>query len=253
MTGIPWFHACTSCKANMPLNDKQLLCVRCLGVQHATETMGGEDFCDLCTAFQPRKALTEPLAGDPLHSGSCAKTLQLLPLPQTRRVKHSRQVRDTIYLKEQMVHVLELLSRQQAPVARVEVPAPQPPAPALSPGFTMGAQAKLEPQPLMAEEDTLSLAASWDEDSFPTEMEEEEKPVLSTVAEPSSEIALETSLPPLPSSILALIGRAANFLQIPWATPAEPRRSVFRTQTVAPTAQPFPPFPDFMEEAFIKD
>ncbi|MGH0151948.1 UNVERIFIED_CONTAM: hypothetical protein FKN15_033227 [Acipenser sinensis] len=48
----------------------------------------------------------------------------------------------------------------------------------------------------MVEEDMLSLAASWDEDSFPKEMEEEE-PEPSTVAEHSSEIASETSLPPL--------------------------------------------------------
>ncbi|MGH0140399.1 UNVERIFIED_CONTAM: hypothetical protein FKN15_042818 [Acipenser sinensis] len=63
----------------------------------------------------------------------------------------------------------------------------------------------------MAEEDTLSLAASWDEDSFPTEMEEEEEPAPSTVAEPSSEIASETSLPQLPSSMPALMVRCKLF------------------------------------------
>ncbi|MGH0178074.1 UNVERIFIED_CONTAM: hypothetical protein FKN15_003954 [Acipenser sinensis] len=44
MTSVP-FHACTSCKANIPPSDKHPLCVRCLGVQHAM---------DLCTVFQPR-------------------------------------------------------------------------------------------------------------------------------------------------------------------------------------------------------
>ncbi|MGH0146194.1 UNVERIFIED_CONTAM: hypothetical protein FKN15_007932 [Acipenser sinensis] len=54
MMSMPWFHACTSCKANMPLSDKHPLCMQCLGVQHATEAMGREDFCNFCTAFQPR-------------------------------------------------------------------------------------------------------------------------------------------------------------------------------------------------------
>ncbi|MGH0165114.1 UNVERIFIED_CONTAM: hypothetical protein FKN15_057379 [Acipenser sinensis] len=54
MTSIPWFHACTSCKANVHLSDKHPLCVQCLGVQHATEAMDREDFYNLCAAFQPR-------------------------------------------------------------------------------------------------------------------------------------------------------------------------------------------------------
>ncbi|MGH0158931.1 UNVERIFIED_CONTAM: hypothetical protein FKN15_037744 [Acipenser sinensis] len=96
----------------MPLSDRHPLCMQRLGVQHAKEAMGREDFCDLCTAFQPRVhrnrlrrameidaqsptaepsaalrapslllQLSEPLAGDPLLSGSCAKTSQSLPLP----------------------------------------------------------------------------------------------------------------------------------------------------------------------------
>ncbi|MGH0147359.1 UNVERIFIED_CONTAM: hypothetical protein FKN15_010687 [Acipenser sinensis] len=215
MTRIPWFHTCTSFKVNMPLSDKHPLCVRCLGVQHAAEVTyrhGDRRSVSHSRAVSsPRgpipapPGLTEPLAGDPLLSGSCAKT-------QARRVKRSRQAKDIIYLKEQMSQVLELLSRQQTPAAPVEVPAPLPPTPTSAPRSPMGAQAEPEPQPLMAEEDTLSLAASWDEDSFPTEMEEEEEPVASTVAEPSSEIASETSLPPFPSSMPALKGRAANFL-----------------------------------------
>ncbi|MGH0121051.1 UNVERIFIED_CONTAM: hypothetical protein FKN15_049426 [Acipenser sinensis] len=73
-------------------------------------------------------------------------------------------------------------SPQQAPAAPVEAPAPLPPAQDSAPGSPMEAQVEPEPQPLMAEEDTLSLAATWDEDSFPTEMEEEEDPAPSTVA-----------------------------------------------------------------------
>ncbi|MGH0119802.1 UNVERIFIED_CONTAM: hypothetical protein FKN15_000886 [Acipenser sinensis] len=128
-----------------------------------------------------------------------------------RRVKHSKQARDIIYLKEQMAQVLELLSRQQAPAAPVEAQAPLPHAPDSAPGSPMEAQVESHPQPLMVKEDTLSLAASWNEDSSPTEMEEEEKLPSSTVAE----LCSETSLPPLPSSITALMGCSANFFQIP--------------------------------------
>ncbi|MGH0147053.1 UNVERIFIED_CONTAM: hypothetical protein FKN15_049239 [Acipenser sinensis] len=131
MTSIPWFHACTSCKANMPLSDKHPLCVWCLGVQHAIEAMGREDFCDLCMAFQPRvrcnglrramgidiqfltvepsAALWAPspfiqLSQSPSQEIHCAqapvpKPRSRSPSPQMRRVKRSRQVRDIVYPK----------------------------------------------------------------------------------------------------------------------------------------------------------
>ncbi|MGH0151195.1 UNVERIFIED_CONTAM: hypothetical protein FKN15_031121 [Acipenser sinensis] len=60
---------------------------------------------------------------------------------QVRRVKCSEQVRDIIYLKEQMAQVLELLSRQQAPAAPVEAQAPLPPAPDSAPGSLVEAGA----------------------------------------------------------------------------------------------------------------
>ncbi|MGH0151024.1 UNVERIFIED_CONTAM: hypothetical protein FKN15_023406 [Acipenser sinensis] len=46
----------------------------------------------------------------------------------------------------------------------------------------------------------------------------------------------------------ALVERASAFLNIPWKAAAEPCWSVFRTQAVAPRLQPFPAFPDFLEE-----
>ncbi|MGH0126722.1 UNVERIFIED_CONTAM: hypothetical protein FKN15_062891 [Acipenser sinensis] len=179
MTSVP-FHACTSCKANIPPSDKHPLCVRCLGVQHAM---------DLCTVFQPRvchnrlrRAMgldaQSPTAEPSAAFGATSPPLQLSqspsqeipcaqdnltrscthsPSPKLRRLKRSKQARDIIYLKEQMAQVLELLSRQQAPVAPVEAQAPISPAPASAPGSPMGAQVELElePQPLMAEEDTI--------------------------------------------------------------------------------------------------
>ncbi|MGH0123295.1 UNVERIFIED_CONTAM: hypothetical protein FKN15_056950 [Acipenser sinensis] len=79
-------------------------------------------------------------------------------------------------------------------------------------------------------------------------MEEGEEPALSAGADPSFEVASEASVPPHSSSMSALMGCAATFLQVPWTTATEPLRSVFRMQALAPRLQPFPAFPDFMEE-----
>ncbi|MGH0139777.1 UNVERIFIED_CONTAM: hypothetical protein FKN15_035777 [Acipenser sinensis] len=75
----------------------------------------------------------------------------------------------------------------------------------------------------LALEDTLSIAASGEGVSF----------CLS---------------PALFSSVSALMGHTVAFLQVPWTPAVEPRRSVFRTQEMAPRPQKFPAFPDFMEE-----
>ncbi|MGH0165627.1 UNVERIFIED_CONTAM: hypothetical protein FKN15_074356 [Acipenser sinensis] len=61
-------------------------------------------------------------------------------------------------------------------------------------------------------------------------------------------VALEASVPPLSSSMSALMGCATTFLQVSWTTAAEPRQSVLHTQAVAQHHQPFPAFPIFMEE-----
>ncbi|MGH0161436.1 UNVERIFIED_CONTAM: hypothetical protein FKN15_064024 [Acipenser sinensis] len=149
---------------------------------------------------------------------------------QARRVKCSKQTRDIMDLKVQMAQVLELLTRQQAPAAPAAAPAlplpavPYPPSP-------RGDQSKWEALSQMAEEDALSIAASWGESSFPTEMEEGGEPELSAEAQPSSEVVLEASVPPLSSSTSALMGHAATFLQVLWTTAAE-------KQAVAPRPQP---------------
>ncbi|MGH0146792.1 UNVERIFIED_CONTAM: hypothetical protein FKN15_058712 [Acipenser sinensis] len=96
---------------------------------------------------------------------------------------------------------LELLMRQQAPGAPATAPAPPLPTPVPAPVSPRGDQG---------------------EGSFPTEMEEGEEPVLSAEAESSSDVVSEASVPPLSSSMSALMGRAATFLQVPWMTAAEP-------------------------------
>ncbi|MGH0147378.1 UNVERIFIED_CONTAM: hypothetical protein FKN15_010303 [Acipenser sinensis] len=111
-----------------------------------------------------------------------------------------------------------------------------------------GDQGEREESSQLTEEDALSIAASWGETAFPIEMEVGGEPELSAEAEPSSEVASEASVPPLSSSTSALMGRAATFLQVPWMAAAEPCQSVFWTQATTSCRQPFPTFPDIMEE-----
>ncbi|MGH0152378.1 UNVERIFIED_CONTAM: hypothetical protein FKN15_029515 [Acipenser sinensis] len=50
-TSVSKFHAC---KAKFPSEDKHLLCVRGLGMQHDSSALGDETFCEICTVFQPQ-------------------------------------------------------------------------------------------------------------------------------------------------------------------------------------------------------
>ncbi|MGH0162608.1 UNVERIFIED_CONTAM: hypothetical protein FKN15_061039 [Acipenser sinensis] len=59
---MPTFHPCMSCRGMLPLQDKHLLCVWCLGMQHTSYALGEETFCTICAASQPwtlRRRLTE--------------------------------------------------------------------------------------------------------------------------------------------------------------------------------------------------
>ncbi|MGH0132963.1 UNVERIFIED_CONTAM: hypothetical protein FKN15_051115 [Acipenser sinensis] len=91
MMSVP-FHACTSCKANISLSDKDPLYMWSVWVQHATEAMGREDFCDLFTAFQPgvyRNSLSRAMGLDthlpwqsrqqPSQEIPCAQALVMRP------------------------------------------------------------------------------------------------------------------------------------------------------------------------------
>ncbi|MGH0150855.1 UNVERIFIED_CONTAM: hypothetical protein FKN15_018967 [Acipenser sinensis] len=96
-------------------------------------------------------------------------------------------------------------------VAAAPTMAPPEPIPVPAPVSPRGVQSELESPELMTEEeDALLIVASWNEDSFPTEMEEGEEPALSTEAEPSSESASEAIVPPFSSSMSALIESASN-------------------------------------------
>ncbi|MGH0173156.1 UNVERIFIED_CONTAM: hypothetical protein FKN15_064884 [Acipenser sinensis] len=172
-------------------------------------------FCNICAALQPRvlrkrldramgteclSPVTEPsealgelvhpllqLSQSPSQGTPCAKAQSSpshshSPSPQMAKRVKGRDRRDIMDLKAQ---VLELLAQQQT----VPVPVPAPVSP-------KGVQSELQSSARTAEEeDALSIVASWNEDSFPTEMEEGEEPALSTEAEPSSEVASEATAP----------------------------------------------------------
>ncbi|MGH0156029.1 UNVERIFIED_CONTAM: hypothetical protein FKN15_062427 [Acipenser sinensis] len=69
--------------------------------------------------------------------------------------------------------------------------------PSTSPVSPKGVQNELESSARMAEEeDVLAVVVFWNEDSFPTEIEEGQEHTLFTEAEPSSEFASKASTPP---------------------------------------------------------
>lgn len=100
----------------------------------------------------------------------------------------------------------------------------------------------------MALEDILSIAAYWDAASFSSGIEVVGVPEPPAEVEPSFEVASEASAPLLLDSTSALMQLAAAFLQVPWTTAAEPCRSVFWSQAMAPRPQKFPAVTEFMEE-----
>ncbi|MGH0152652.1 UNVERIFIED_CONTAM: hypothetical protein FKN15_043533 [Acipenser sinensis] len=221
--------------------------------------------CSVCKAFQPRvkearleRARKESSASyaaglsaafgspddAPLDSLPDIPSAQRnrSPSPAAKRVKRSRHARDIMDLKAQMAQVLELLSKQataSAPAqARLQPQAPYPPYP-------QGAQEGWEGSPQLAQEDALSIAASGDAASFSSDMQVGDT---LTEEEPGSECVSEANSTLLPSSVSALIERAAAFLQVPWTPAAQPSSSVSRTQVLAPRQQCFTAFPDFVEE-----
>ncbi|MGH0118077.1 UNVERIFIED_CONTAM: hypothetical protein FKN15_052082 [Acipenser sinensis] len=93
--------------------------------------------------------------------------------PQARWVKLAKQARDIMDLKAQMAQVLELLTKQ-APAAQAPVQAllqPQLPYPSRPP---KGVQGGWGGSPQLAQEDTLSIAASGDGASFSSNMQSRE-------------------------------------------------------------------------------
>ncbi|MGH0127894.1 UNVERIFIED_CONTAM: hypothetical protein FKN15_052296 [Acipenser sinensis] len=106
-----------------------------------------------------------------------------------------------------------------------------------------GDQGEREEVSQLAQEDTFSTAAS-----FSSDMEVGGEPEPPAVAESNFEVASEASVPPLSSSISALMGHTAAFLHVPWMPEAEPCRSVFRKQSTA--SRPYKLLA-FMEETAV--
>ncbi|MGH0143409.1 UNVERIFIED_CONTAM: hypothetical protein FKN15_016740 [Acipenser sinensis] len=133
----------------------------------------------------------DPLLGIPDAQASCSHS----PSLQARRVKHSKQARDIMDLKAQMAQVIELLAKQ-APATLASVQAPlQPKLP--YPFFPRGVQGGWEEASQLAQEDTLSIAASGEGASFSSDMQVGEPPAED---EPGFEVASEAIPPPRCSS-----------------------------------------------------
>ncbi|MGH0159434.1 UNVERIFIED_CONTAM: hypothetical protein FKN15_040115 [Acipenser sinensis] len=93
------------------------------------------------------------------------------PSSSSKWARHSRQAKDIFELKSQMALVLEYLIRQQAlPPALASAP-PLTPAPGPTPLSPVAIPDVSEQDVAMSEEeqDAISIAASWDGDSFPQE------------------------------------------------------------------------------------
>ncbi|MGH0158209.1 UNVERIFIED_CONTAM: hypothetical protein FKN15_062904 [Acipenser sinensis] len=137
--------------------------------------------------------LLHDLSQDPLLDIPDAQTTcNRSPSPQARRVKRSRQARDTV----------------QSPL---QPELPYPPSP-------RGVQGGWEETSQLAQEDTHSIAASGEGAS--SDMQVGKPPA---EEEPGFEVASEASAPCCRSSVSALMGCAAAFLQVPWMQAAEPR------------------------------
>ncbi|MGH0127837.1 UNVERIFIED_CONTAM: hypothetical protein FKN15_042904 [Acipenser sinensis] len=80
-----------------------------------------------------------------------------------------------------------------------------------------------------------------------THLQETEVQEITQEMGPRSVVASETVVTPPSSSVRALMERAFNFLQVPWKAAPEQRHSVFRPVQIL-IHQPFPVFPDFLEE-----
>lgn len=63
-----------------------------------------------------------------------------------------------------------------------------------------------------------------------------------------SEPVLKTGTSAAMSDIHALMGRACQFLHVPWTEPQQSHPSAFGDQFSVPQQQPFPGFPDFLEQ-----
>ncbi|MGH0131304.1 UNVERIFIED_CONTAM: hypothetical protein FKN15_037377 [Acipenser sinensis] len=112
-------HPCTACNANIPQEDKHTLCMRCLGVPHATMALQRDVACSVNETFQPR--LKEARSERAMSASSVSSTagpsvalgapddlsqdsLQDIPIAQAarsrspslqaRRVKRSKQAKD---------------------------------------------------------------------------------------------------------------------------------------------------------------
>ncbi|MGH0146780.1 UNVERIFIED_CONTAM: hypothetical protein FKN15_009052 [Acipenser sinensis] len=132
------FHPCMSCRRNLPPQDKHTLCVKCLGIDHASAALADKTSWTIC-------------------AGSKEKTLQ------------NRMVQFTGTLAASLGELSSASGSQATGFPPCACPASPPAtAPEQSPALPFVAPEVSEQHMVMSEgeQDTLSIAASWDQESF---------------------------------------------------------------------------------------
>ncbi|MGH0128314.1 UNVERIFIED_CONTAM: hypothetical protein FKN15_038209 [Acipenser sinensis] len=178
--------------------------------------------------------LRQPLS--PAHSIPCAQA------PSRSSCNHSRSPsRDRKRVKNvDQAQILEHLSRQQASHP-APAPAPPPaPAPEQTPASPLVAPEVSEQDVVMSEgeQDALSIAASWDEESFLRE--ETQDPDLTQETGPSSELASEPEVPAPSAQFRRLWKEPQTSFRFPGS---KKHRSVFSVAQVAQENLVFEPLP----------
>ncbi|MGH0128519.1 UNVERIFIED_CONTAM: hypothetical protein FKN15_035370 [Acipenser sinensis] len=195
---VPWCSIASVPWANLPPQDKHILCVQCLGRQHASSALEDRTFCPICANSMERtlqRRLAEftgktstveeasvasgapsfpllhlPLS--PLHSiqspAPRAHSHSGCPARSSKKSRDSWQAKDISDLKNQMAQVLEYLVRQQA-IAPAPAPAP-PLAPVpeqILPSLAVDPVLSEQDVAMSKEEqDAISIEASWDGESI---------------------------------------------------------------------------------------
>ncbi|MGH0123282.1 UNVERIFIED_CONTAM: hypothetical protein FKN15_021022 [Acipenser sinensis] len=114
----------------------------------------------------PAASLGKPQSIPSVQASQHHRNRSRSPLRGRKRARNADQARDIAEFKGQMAQILKLLSRQQVPPA--PAPAPPAPPPEHTPASPVVATEVGQQDVVMSEEeqDVLSLAASWDEESF---------------------------------------------------------------------------------------
>ncbi|RXM31889.1 hypothetical protein EOD39_6583 [Acipenser ruthenus] len=150
------FHPCASCKRKLLPQDKHTNPAASLG--EPLSASGSQ----ASAPYPPSPVQIIPSA----QASQCHRNRSRSPSRDRKRARNADQARDIAELKGQMAQILKHLSRQQVPPAPAR--APHSPAPEHTLASPVVVTEVEQQDVVMSEEeqDVLSLAASWDEESF---------------------------------------------------------------------------------------